>query len=164
MQSNRTMENTTMSRNVAKVGLLLLVVIVAAVTLVRYNRVELPDGPVEVVWDSEVCTHCKMHVGDPRFAAQLQTEDGRVLNFDDPGCLFEYLSRNPTSRHALFFREHDGDYWLAESEAEFVSVPDSPMGYQIGAVRNGTEGGHDLEWAKARALNRGDPQEGEVEP
>ena len=164
MQSNQTTENTTMSRNVAKVGLLLIVVVVAAVTLVRYNQVELPDGPVDVVWDSEVCAHCKMHVGDPRFAAQLQTVDGRVLNFDDPGCLFEYLSRNPTSRHALFFRDHDGDSWLAESEAEFVSVSDSPMGYQIGAVRTGSQGANDLEWAKARALSRGDQHGEEREP
>ena len=74
-------------------GLLLVVALIAiGVAFVRFNQVTLPQGPVPVVWDGEVCGHCKMHVGDPRFAAQLQTTAGDVLNFDDPGCLFEHLT------------------------------------------------------------------------
>ena len=65
-----------MSTKVIK-GLLLVIALIAVVfAFVRFNQPTLPEGPVPVVWDGEVCGHCKMHVGDPRFAAQLQTTGG----------------------------------------------------------------------------------------
>ena len=144
----------TMSTNVIK-GLLLLIALVAiGVAFVRFNRVTLPEGPVPVVWDGEVCWHCKMHVGDPRFAAQLQTTSGDVLNFDDPGCLFEYLQSHEVSTHALYFRNYDEDGWLTESEAGFLPVEDSPMGYGIRAVSKETPEAQDIDWAKGQVMNR----------
>ena len=143
-----------MSTKVIKAGLLVIALVAIAVAFVRFNRPALPQGPVAVVWDGEVCGHCKMHVGDPRFAAQLQTTDGDVLNFDDPGCLLDYLDANEVSVHALYFRNHEADGWLAETEAAFLSVEDSPMGYGIRAVPKSTEGAQDIEWAKARARSR----------
>lgn len=131
-----------------------LALVVAVVVVWRLNQPTLPSGPVPIVWDGEVCGHCKMHVGDPRFAAQLQTADGIVLSFDDPGCLFEYLAANDAERHALYFRNHEGDGWLVESEAAFVSVADSPMGYGIAAVPVGTAGAQGLDWAKAQVSSR----------
>ena len=149
-----------MSANVIK-GLL-LVVALAAITIafVRFNQVAPPDGPVPVVWDSEVCGHCKMHVGDPRFAAQLQTVDGVVLNFDDPGCLLEHLASHDTPIHALYFRNHQADGWLSEDEAGFVGVDDSPMGYGIAAVPRGTAGAQGIDWAKAQVEARPHHQHG----
>ena len=102
-----------MLRNVTK-GVLLVAAFVAIVlTFVRLNQVALPQGAVPVVWDGEVCGHCKMHVGDPRFAAQLQTPDGDVLNFDDPGCLFDYLQSHDVAVHAL--RSLEGEGYLPEA-------------------------------------------------
>jgi copper chaperone NosL len=144
----------TMSTNVIK-GLLLLIALVAiGVVFVRFNRVTLPDGAVPVVWDGEVCGHCKMHVGDPRFAAQLQTTSGDVLNFDDPGCLFDYLQSHEVSAHAIYFRNYDEDGWLTESEVAFLPVEDSPMGYGIRAVSKGTPEAQDIDWAKGQVMNR----------
>ena len=144
----------TMSTNVIK-GLLLLIALVAiGVAFVRFNRVTLPEGPVPVVWDGEVCGHCKMHVGDPRFAAQLQTTSGDVLNFDDPGCLFEYLQSHEVPTHALYFRNYDEDGWLTESEAGFLPVEDSPMGYGIRAVSKETPEAQDVDWAKGQVRGR----------
>lgn len=149
-----------MSTNVAK-GLLLAIALVAiTVAFVRFNRVALPDGPTSVVWDSEVCGHCKMHVGDPRFAAQLQTVEGDVLNFDDPGCLFDYLSSHEVSLHALYFRNHQGDGWLSQTEAGFVAVEDSPMGYGLAAVPKDADGAQGIDWAKAQVKMRPHHQHG----
>lgn len=143
-----------MSKSLIK-GLLLAIALVAiAVAFVRFNRVTLPDGPVPVVWDSEVCAHCSMHVGDPRFAAQLQTTEGEISNFDDPGCLFELLRSREVSIHAIYFRNHAGDGWLASSEAGFIPVDDTPMGYGIAAVPRDQPGAHDVDWAKARVVER----------
>ncbi len=57
-----------------------------------------PDAVEPVAWDRAVCARCSMLVGaSARFAAQLQTEDGTVLDFDDPGCLLELRARATTS-------------------------------------------------------------------
>ncbi len=149
-----------MSKNLAKGLLLVLALGAAVIAFVRFNQVTLPEGAVPVVWDGEVCSHCKMHVGDPRFAAQLQTSEGDVLNFDDPGCLFDYLASHETSVHALYFRNHEADGWLTEAEAGFVAVEDSPMGYGLAAVPKGTEGAQDLTWAKSRVAARPHNQHG----
>lgn len=149
-----------MSANVVK-GLLLAVAIGAvAFAFVRFNEVALPDGPVDIVWDSETCAHCKMHVGDPRFAAQLHTVDGKVMSFDDPGCLFDFLNGNEVDVHALYFRDHEADGWLEETEVAFLPVDDSPMGYGIRAVPKSSAGSHDMEWAKSQVMNRPHHQHG----
>lgn len=137
-------------------SLLLAAVAVLALgtLLARLNRVTLPEGPVDIVWDQEVCGHCKMHIGDPRFAAQLQTTDGQVSSFDDPGCLAEALQAHPGGVHALYFRDYDSDRWLTEAEAGFLPVEDSPMGYGIRAVSKDRPGAQDWDWARARALER----------
>lgn len=149
-----------MSTKIIKGLLLALALVAVIVAFVRYNQVTLPEGPVPVVWDGEVCGHCKMHVGDPRFAAQLQTSAGEVMNFDDPGCLFDYLQSQDVSIYALYFRNHLADAWLSESEAGFLPVEDSPMGYGIRAVPKGTPEAQGIDWAKARVQERPHHQHG----
>lgn len=142
-------------------GLLVVVALVAAgVAFMRFNQPTLSDGPVPIVWDSEVCAHCKMHIGDPRFAAQLHTSEGDVMSFDDPGCLFDYLDRNEAPIHALYFRNHDADGWLTDAEVGFLPVDDSPMGYGIRAVPKDTTGARDLAWAKEQVMSRPHHQHG----
>lgn len=143
-----------MSAKAIKVLLLAVALVTIGAALVRFNQVTLPEGAVPVVWDGEVCGHCKMHVGDPRFAAQLQTTSGDVLNFDDPGCLFDYLESHDVSAHALYFRNYDEDGWLTESEVGFLPVEDSPMGYGIRAVSRETPDAQGTDWAKRQVANR----------
>ncbi len=127
---------------------------VAVGALIRLNKVTVPEGPVPIVWDREVCAHCSMHIGERAFAAQLQLKDGRVENFDDPGCLFEFLGEDGRPVHAIYFRDHATDRWLARDEAGFVPVESSPMGYGIGAVDLGTEGAHTWTWAETRVQEK----------
>ena len=126
--------------------------VVAAV--VRLNEAKPPEGPVPIVWDRQVCAFCKMHIGDPRFAAQLQTTEGDVLSFDDPGCLFEYVRSHQARVHALYFRDYDGSGWLSGDEVGFLPVDDSPMGYGIRAVPETTPGAKDIAWAKNHVEER----------
>lgn len=137
-----------MPKTLVKIGLLGIAMAVAVIAVVRLNEVSLPEGPVPIVWDDEVCAHCKMHVGDPRFAAQLQTVDGHVLNFDDPGCLFDYLEGHEVQTHELYFRDHRSDGWLSQAEAGFIVVDGSPMGYGIAAVKKGSPDARGIEWAR----------------
>jgi len=149
-----------MSPNVFKVLLLAVALVAITVAFMRFNQPTLSEGPVSVIWDSEVCAHCKMHVGDPRFAAQLQTVEGDVLNFDDPGCLFDYLASHDAPIHALYFRNHMADGWLSKAEVGFIPADDSPMGYGLAAVPRETSGAQGIDWAKAQVNARPHHQHG----
>lgn len=114
-----------------------------------------PGGAVEPVWDRTSCAWCKMHVGEPAFAAQLHTVEGDVLFFDDPGCLFELEAERRPDVHARFFHHLREDRWLAGDAVAFVPVEQSPMGYGLGAVEKGSanaKDGLDLAAARAKSL------------
>ena len=64
------------------VGLLVLLAAGAAVVVLQRS----PTGPVEPAWDRQACAHCRMHLSEPPFAAQLRTAEGEVLYFDDPAA------------------------------------------------------------------------------
>jgi hypothetical protein len=100
-----------------------------------------PVGPVEVVWDREACAHCRMHIGEKAFASQLQLEDGQVLNFDDPGCLFSYLAKRSVTQRKVYFRSLNEDRWLDEAHVEFIPTSPTPMGFGFGAVARGAHPG-----------------------
>jgi copper chaperone NosL len=109
-----------------------------------------PDGPADVAWDKVACAHCKMLVSDPRFAAQLQLDDGEVLFFDDPGCLLRARATLSRPVRAAWFHDSAGEGWLAEGAVAFVRVPETPMGYGLAAVRAGSAA-NELDLAAARA-------------
>lgn len=114
----------------------------------------LPDGPVDVVWDKAACAHCRMHLGEPAFAAQLTTTDGRTFLFDDPGCLFTWSAASQPTVHATWFHHRTEDRWLPASAVAFVAVDTSPMGFGLAAVDPGTTGALDLDAARARCAQR----------
>ncbi|MHB1424502.1 MAG: hypothetical protein ACYC3I_15130 [Gemmataceae bacterium] len=125
-----------------KIGLTLTLVLFAAATvgLLVLRAQALPDGVRPVVWDKESCGECGMAVSDRRFAAQLQTDNGRIINFDDPGCLFIYVIRFDPSIHAAYFHALVGDSWLNAEQVGFVPTSLSPMGYNWAAVPRDTPG------------------------
>jgi hypothetical protein len=114
-----------------------------------------PEGPVQVVWDRAACAHCRMHVGEPGFAAQLQTKDGRVLFFDDPGCLLRYEDEVHPEVHAVYFHHVSEDRWLPREGTAFVQADPTPMGYGLGAVETGTSGSISFEAARAQLRREG---------
>lgn len=138
------------SRVLVAASVALAVVIAIVIAVARFQRP--PRGPVEIAWDHERCAHCQMLVGVPAFAAQIQTRDGRVLNFDDPGCLIMFEAEHNPDEHAVWFHEVRGDRWLARERTAFVTAPGSPMGYDLGAVEVGTPGAISFAEARARVL------------
>lgn len=110
----------------------------------------LPEGVVPVVWDKEACAHCRMHVSERRFAAQLQLQDGRVLNFDDAGCLFSFLAKEPAQAHAVFFHHYRDERWVPLARVGFIEVMPTPMGFGLAAVDASTPGALTVEQATER--------------
>ncbi len=131
-----------------------LLVIGGAITWSVVASAKLSDAPADIVWDKAACAACGMHVGEPPFAAQATTTDGRVHAFDDPGCLFLWLDEQRPEVHSLFFRHHREPRWLSRTAAAFVAVMPTPMGFGFGAVDAGTPGAIDYDECKSRCLER----------
>jgi len=110
-----------------------------------------PEGPQPVVWGKQACGHCRMHVSEPAFAAQLHTGQGDVLHFDDPGCLFELLRKDKPSVHALWFHHVSEDRWINGQAVGFIGVEPTPMGFGLGAVDASQPGAMTLDAAMSHA-------------
>jgi copper chaperone NosL len=112
-----------------------IIVAVGAIAGALWDLEQPTQGVAPVAWNSATCAHCQMHLSDRRYAAQLQTKSGDVHNFDDPGCLFEWVAdENPRIRQA-YFRHYREARWLNYREVGFIRVDETtPMGYGLGAA------------------------------
>lgn len=145
----------------ARVAVAVAAVVAAAVVGWRVRQAQAPPRSVRpIVWDRQACDHCKMAVSDPAFAAQLQTEDGRVFDFDDPGCLFQFQAAERPRTSALYFHATRGGEWLRGDEAVFVPGVRSPMGFDLGAAPRGTPGALGFDEAARRVLDDPTRREG----
>ncbi|HKA90096.1 MAG TPA: hypothetical protein VKE22_20690 [Haliangiales bacterium] len=133
-----------------------LLVAAAAVAGVVWRGTRLPDGPEPIAWDREACAHCRMHISEPGFAAQLILADGRVLDFDDPGCLLAFIEDEKPPLHRAWVHHAVEDRWMRLDDAAFAPVERSPMGYRLAAVDRGAAGTIDRAEAETRVrLARG---------
>jgi copper chaperone NosL len=118
-------------------------------------------GPRPFAFGSEECTSCHMTLVDPRFAAQLVTTTGKMLPFDDVGCLATFLTTGGVEAGAVqslwvsdFLRP---DSLIAVADAVFLQSDSlrTPMDHRIVALRPGAAaerlqarfGGALLRWA-----------------
>ncbi len=115
------------------------------------------DGPQPIVYDREPCSHCRMLISEPRFAAQLETQDGEIRSFDDPGCLLAALAAQSGGVRALWFHHLHEDRWLDAAQVAFQKTERTPMGYGLAAVAAGTPGALSLEQARARVAEHDAP-------
>jgi len=143
--------------------LALPVIAVAAVTFAVWASTRAPDGPVEPRWDHERCARCSMLISEPRFAAQLQRDDGRVLHYDDPGCLLLHEGEERgalADAHAVWFHHASEPRWLSLGEVGFVPVANTPMDFGFGAVDRTDRAGAlavDVTEERIRARAEGQP-------
>lgn len=137
-----------------------LVVVAGLVAWQVREGQQLPDAPVQVVWEREACAHCHMHLSETRFAVQLQTVDGDIVNFDDPGCFFLYVEDEKPEIHEVWFHHSRNDRWLRRSEVGFVAAPATPMNLGLAAVASDESGAIAYEQARQRVLAREEVQGG----
>jgi copper chaperone NosL len=94
------------------------------------------DAPVDPVWGKQPCDHCHMLLSDPSSAAQIVTQHGDRLHFDDVGCMVEHLSSHASDVSRAWVRDAHGR-WLAALHAHYRGGAATPMGYGIAADERG---------------------------
>ena len=133
---------------------IVLAVVAGAVTWSVMASQQPGDGPAAIVWDKAACAACGMHVGEPPFAAQVTTKDGRVHAFDDPGCLFLWIDEQRPDVHSTFFRHHGEERWIRGDAVGFVPADKTPMGFGLAAVDGSQRGAIDCDEARRKCLER----------
>lgn len=76
--------------------------------------------PRPIAYGAEPCTHCHMTIADPRFVAEAVLSTGKVLAFDDIGCLASWLRAEQRQVKALWVAPFTGGDWLAAEQAVFL--------------------------------------------
>lgn len=92
--------------------------------------------PPDIAYGHDTCDQCGMMIDDPRFAAAMLLEDGRVLKFDDAGEMFAYVAEHSGEAvRAWFVHDYHDESWLRGEEAFYVVSEQvhSPMGTGVAA-------------------------------
>ena len=97
------------------------------------------EGPPEIVIDRTACSHCRMLISEPVYAAAYQAPGAAARVFDDIGCLRTALRAESAAGLRFWFHDASHGGWITGTEATFVVSPDirTPMGGGIIAFRDG---------------------------
>lgn len=123
-------------------------------------------GPRSLAYAGEACAHCQMTLTDRRFGGELVLGTGRVIPFDDAGCLITYLTRETglSGRvHSVWVSDFLPPHQLLDARQAVFLASDSirsPMDFGLAALRPGARadslrtalGGELLSWDRARTL------------
>jgi copper chaperone NosL len=86
---------------------------------------------------ADVCSYCKMAISETQYAAEILTEDGEPLPFDDLACLALYLKERQVNVGAIFVMDYSSRTWVKAEDAHFLRSPrfKTPMSGGIAAFR-----------------------------
>lgn len=97
------------------------------------------QSPEPIRYGKDACEFCKMTIIDPKYAAEIVTDKGKVFKFDDISCLIKYMKVNKLNEEILAFVVVS-DYskpgeWIDAKTATFLSSNDlrSPMRGDVAA-------------------------------
>ena len=126
-----------------------VLLVTAAMLLLLTAACEDFTHAAEPAWNKQPCSHCRMLVSDPRYAAQLVTRSHERLFFDDPGCLAAYMQEHTSEVEQAWV--HLDTSWTRVQDARFSAATSSPMGYGLLADRAGDR---DFSAVTQAAMNR----------
>jgi copper chaperone NosL len=112
-------------------------VAVAALTLASLSAcgAQAP-GPPEIVVDRSACSHCRMFISEPVYAAAYQAPDAEARVFDDIACLLA-AARAETGPLRYWVHDAADGEWIDGDTAVLVRSPEirTPMAGGIIAFR-----------------------------
>lgn len=98
-------------------------------------------GPRPLAYGTETCAHCHMTLADPRFASELVTRTGRIIPFDDVGCLATFVATGGIAAeeiHSLWVNDFAHPDSMVEAPRAIFLSSDAirtPMDYRMVAFR-----------------------------
>ena len=125
-------------------------------------------GPRPLAFGVEECARCHMTLADPHYAGELVTTTGKVIPFDDVGCLAAFVAAGEIAKdriHSLWVHDFaQPDSMFDATTMEFLQHDSirTPMDYGLVALRPGAtadslrarRGGRLLSWEAVLALTR----------
>jgi hypothetical protein len=111
------------------------------------------DPPKDPVWGKQPCSSCAMLVSDPRFAAQLLTDSGDRLYFDDVGCMAAFFIKRKTKGGQAWVRSNTGA-WVQAGLAHFSNGAKTPMDYGFEFSASGSLGWEAVQTAVRQRLEK----------
>ncbi|MBF0353502.1 MAG: protein NosL [SAR324 cluster bacterium] len=118
----------------------------------KKNPEQLPD---DIVWDRDVCDHCRMAISDPRYATQVVEPGGKAHLFDDAGCALSWIKNQPWKDNAkIWVADINTFQWLDAYKAHWRSGDShTPMGYGFSASRDPFENALTFDEVRQRVWN-----------
>ena len=121
------------------------------------------------MYGTDQCAHCHMTIADPRYAAELVTRTGKVIVFDDIGCLAAFLATGavaPGAVHSTWAHDYASPgEWVRTGDLSYVRSESfhTPMGSGLVALMRSqgadslraAVSGERLDWAQVLALAPG---------
>jgi hypothetical protein len=112
--------------------------------------VSMVKKPVTIKAHTYRCALCNMSIDDPSHAAQALSHDGKVLFFDDIGCLVKWFEKHKNTGAVLYVFAQDTQQWIIAEKAWFAVTESTPMRYGFGAYENKKRGMIDFKILKER--------------
>jgi copper chaperone NosL len=104
-------------------------VVLAVVMLITTACGAKAGGPPEILVDRTACSHCRMLISEPLYAAAYQAPGAAVRVFDDVGCLRD-AARSEPGPLTFWFHDADTGGWIDGTRAVLVASDEvrTPMG------------------------------------
>jgi copper chaperone NosL len=120
-------------------------------TLLLTTLISCNKGPEKINYSNELCDHCKMTISDPRFAAEIVTQKGKVYKYDAIECMFEgqeLIGITDEEVYGYYVNDFTNPGEFIEGKTavyiQSESIP-SPMGMYLSAYATKEEAGKVLD-------------------
>ena len=97
-------------------------------------------GAEPITYGRDACAHCRMHISQPGFAAELRDTNGVLTKYDDIGCMLRAMVALHHEVPEVWVEDHDGGGFVPLLGASLVRAEhlETPMGYGIVAFKDAT--------------------------
>lgn len=84
--------------------------------------------------ETDICVNCNMSVPDDQYPTELVLADGKYMKFDDIGCMYKWMEKNPDENiEQGFVRDFNSKEWVDEEDATYVygMEIETPMSFHV---------------------------------
>lgn len=117
------------------------IMIVLAVVITACTK----PAPQPLRYGNDQCTQCKMEIEDQKFGAEAVTQTGKVIVFDSPECLAQWISKRSGGMdglHSVWVTDFIRPGTLIDASTAFFlhsTMIKSPMGLNYAAFATDEE-------------------------